>query len=131
MTTRTVNKFRRMLEARRGELLWEIQKHRRPLAISANGDPVDRARTFAEREAAVRDLNRDTELLRKVTGALREIEEGTFGRCAKCDREIPPKRLRAVPWSPYCVACQEAAEVRESRQWESEAGDAAGYPLAS
>ncbi len=131
MTTRTVNKFRRLLEARKAELIWEIQKHRRPLAISPNGDPGDRARSLAEREGAVRDLNRDTALLRKVTGALREIDEGTFGRCAMCSREIPLNRLKAVPWSPYCVACQEGAEARESAHRESEAGDAAGYPLAS
>lgn len=100
MTTRTIDKFRRLLETRKAELIWEMQKDRRRLTIRANGDSVDPARSLAEREAAVRDLNRETALLRKVTGALRQIEEGTFGRCAMCSCEIPPKRLEAVPRSP-------------------------------
>ena len=131
MTTRAVDKFRRLLEARQAELIWEMQKQRRHLTVSASADPADRARSLAERELAVRDLNRENALLRKVTGALREIEEGTFGRCAACDREIPLSRLKAVPWSPYCVACQEAAEARESQQQVRETSDAEGYVLAS
>ncbi|MGA2329090.1 MAG: TraR/DksA family transcriptional regulator [Bryobacteraceae bacterium] len=131
MTTRTITKFRRRLEARKAELIWEMQKHRRRLAVGAGADPVDRARSLGEGEFAVRNLDRETALLHKVMGALREIEEGTFGRCAACDREIPRKRLEAVPWSPYCVACQEAAEARQSKQPAREAGDAAGYALAS
>lgn len=131
MTTRTINKFRKLLETRKTELIWEMQKHRARLAIGASADPADRARSLAEREFAVRNLNRETALLRKAMGALREIEEGTFGRCEMCDREIPRQRLEAVPWSPYCVACQEAAEAREPRQQAQEAGDVTGYALAS
>jgi DnaK suppressor protein len=131
MNTWKINKFRRLLEDRKAELLRVMQEHRSPLAIRANGDPVDQAHSVTEREAAVRDLNRETTLLRKVLGALREIEDGTFGRCAACDREIPLKRLEAVPWSPYCVKCQEAAEVQDLKPHVQEAGDATGYAMAS
>jgi DnaK suppressor protein len=27
-----------------------------------------------------------------------------------CDEEIKPKRLQAVPWTAYCIRCQEAAD---------------------
>ncbi|MCC6394144.1 MAG: TraR/DksA C4-type zinc finger protein, partial [Bryobacterales bacterium] len=27
-----------------------------------------------------------------------------------CEEEISPKRLAAVPWSPYCIRCQEMAD---------------------
>jgi DnaK suppressor protein len=55
-------------------------------------------------------LNRnslDLHLLREVDGALRRIEEGTYGTCAECEEPISPKRLKAVPWARYCVTCQE------------------------
>jgi DnaK suppressor protein len=131
MTTRKTNQFRRRLEAKRAELLAEMQKLRGPLEAGQSGDPADRAHNFAERELAVGNLDRETALLHKVREALAEIEEGTFGRCAACDCEIPEKRLEAVPWSPYCVRCQEAAEARESQRHAREAGSASDYALAS
>jgi DnaK suppressor protein len=131
MTTRKINQFRRRLEAKKAELLAEMQKLRGPLVAGQSGDPADRAHNLAERELAVGNLDRENALLHKVTEALREIEEGTFGLCAGCDSEIPEKRLDAVPWSPYCVRCQEAAEARESQRRAREAGGAANYALAS
>lgn len=110
MTRRQMDKFRRILEARRVELDDGLRRKRGDLAVDLRGDPLERARAVAEREFALRTLHEETALLRKVKVALREIEGGTFGRCVSCDREIPPKRLEAVPWSLYCVSCQELAE---------------------
>lgn len=55
-------------------------------------------------------LNRNkanTEQLRSIKEALDRINEGTYGICAECEKPISPKRLQAVPWAKYCVACQE------------------------
>jgi len=46
-------------------------------------------------------------LLKAVNGALDQIDLGTFGRCRDCSREIEIEQLEAIPWVPYCVACQE------------------------
>ena len=55
--------------------------------------------------------------LRDARGALRRIEEDTFGTCQECDEDIHPKRLAAVPWATFCIRCQEAADrnVEEMR----------------
>ena len=42
--------------------------------------------------------------------ALRRFESDGFGICLKCEEDISPKRINAVPWTPYCIACQEAAD---------------------
>ena len=60
-------------------------------------------------------LNRNTidmKLLREIADALRRIDGGAYGTCLECEEPISPKRLDAVPWARYCVACQEAIANR-------------------
>ena len=47
------------------------------------------------------------------------IREGGFGECVSCGEEINAKRLEAVPWTRYCIACQEKLEsgqLEEARE---------------
>ncbi len=48
--------------------------------------------------------------LTQVRSALERLEEGTFGECLHCGKMIGEKRLEALPWTPYCIACQEKIE---------------------
>ncbi len=50
----------------------------------------------------------EIELLRNIQQALRRIDSGTFGICQACERPISPKRLAAIPWARYCLACEES-----------------------
>jgi DnaK suppressor protein len=51
--------------------------------------------------------------LRLVRQALNRIAEGTFGDCVLCYRPIGLKRVEALPWTPYCIDCQEKIEKGE------------------
>ena len=42
---------------------------------------------------------------RRVSRALEKIEDGSYGTCDSCGKEIPAGRLRAVPQSVLCVEC--------------------------
>ncbi len=48
-----------------------------------------------------------------VRSALDRLEDGSFGECLHCGTVIGEKRLEAVPWTPYCIACQEKVENGE------------------
>lgn len=48
--------------------------------------------------------------LRLVQQALSRIGEGTFGECVRCSQTIGAKRIEALPWTPYCLDCQELIE---------------------
>ncbi len=48
--------------------------------------------------------------LRLVRQALGRIEDGTFGDCVRCLQSIGTKRIEALPWTPYCINCQERIE---------------------
>lgn len=116
MTRAQERRFRKLLQQRRAELLGGIKARQDVLQVEYLGDPIDRVRQVAERELAVRNLERVSAMLKSVEGALKEIEEGTFGVCASCGKPIPVKRLEVVPWSPYCVQCQARTEHTEQRE---------------
>lgn len=106
MTKTEINKYKDILEARLAELSAVI-KNREGITIEKSPDALDEVQNAAERELAIRNLDRESNLLRNVRAALRRIDEGTFGVCVHCDEEISPKRVNAVPWTPYCIGCQE------------------------
>jgi DnaK suppressor protein len=45
--------------------------------------------------------------------AMERLREGTFGECLHCGKAIGEKRLEALPWTPYCIDCQEKVENGE------------------
>jgi DnaK suppressor protein len=45
--------------------------------------------------------------------ALERLHDGGFGECMHCTKEIGEKRLEALPWTPYCIQCQEKIESGE------------------
>lgn len=42
----------------------------------------------------------------RIAAALRRVELGTYGLCQDCGEPIDERRLRALPATPYCTACQ-------------------------
>ena len=42
-----------------------------------------------------------------IEEALQRMDDGTYGTCRRCGREIPMERLQIMPFSNYCVECQE------------------------
>lgn len=60
-------------------------------------------------EAHTRDalISATQQSLDQIDQALRRIDEGSYGRCDRCGRDIPRERLEALPHARYCVPCQE------------------------
>src|ERR1700724_4131961 len=106
MTKTELNKFREALEAKQTELA-QFVRNRDGIAIEKSPDALDEVQNAAERELAIRNLDRESNMLRNVRGALHRIDEGTYGVCSHCEEDISPKRLNAVPWAAYCIQCQE------------------------
>ena len=112
MTKNELKKFKEILEAKQSELALLV-RNRDGIAIEKSPDALDEVQHAAERELAIRNLDRESNLLRNVRAALRRIEEGTFGVCLHCEEDISPKRLAAVPWAPFCIQCQEIADCSQ------------------
>ena len=101
-----VNEFRRVLEAKRGELLFDAGD-RDEIRIENAAEEFDRLQQQMNREVAIRKLDQQSKLLKSVEAALARIDDATYGICLRCEEEIPEKRLKAVPWAGCCIACQE------------------------
>lgn len=109
MTKTELSKFKKILENKRDELE-RFVRNRDGITIEKSADALDEVQHAAERELAIRNLDRESNLLRNVRLALRRVEDGSFGTCLHCEEEISPKRLNAVPWTPFCIQCQEQAD---------------------
>jgi DnaK suppressor protein len=109
MTKTELNKYRNILEAKQAELE-QVIRNREAITIEKSPDALDEVQHAAERELAIRNLDRESGLLRNVRAALRRIDDGSYGVCLHCEEDISPKRLNAVPWTPFCIQCQEAAD---------------------
>lgn len=118
MTKTELNKYKQILEAKLAELSQAVRE-REGIAIEKTPDAIDEVQHAAERELAIRNLDRETQLLRNVRATLQRIADGSFGICLRCDEEISPKRLNAVPWTPYCISCQEYMDKRRAEEGES------------
>jgi DnaK suppressor protein len=107
-----------ILERKASELV-HVLRNRDGIAIEKSADQMDEIQYASERELAIRNVDRESTLLRQVKAALLRIHDGSFGTCIDCDSAISPKRLVAVPWALRCIQCQESADRNGQ-----EAGDA-------
>jgi len=119
MTQTEINKYKAVLEAKQAELSAGL-RNRDDIAIEKTPDAIDEVQLAGERELAIRNLDRESNLLRNVKGALVRIADGSYGVCMHCEEDIKIKRLDAVPWTKYCIKCQEAVDRHEI---EAETGD--------
>lgn len=117
MTKTELNKYKQMLEEKYAELSQAV-RDREGIAIEKSPDALDEVQHAAERELAIRNLDRESQLLRNVRAALRRINEGAYGVCLHCEEDINPKRLNAVPWAPFCIQCQELADRNRDENLE-------------
>jgi len=112
MTQTEINKYKAMLESKQAELSAGL-RNREDIAIEKTPDAIDEVQLAGERELAIRNLDRESNLLRNVRSALGRVADGSYGICMHCEEDIKIKRLDAVPWTKYCIKCQEAADRHE------------------
>jgi DnaK suppressor protein len=78
--------------------------------------PADDATDTMEQEKEFLLASQEGRQLMEIDAALRMLYRNPeeFGDCENCGRAIAPERLDLVPWTRYCVDCQEEAEAREA-----------------
>jgi DnaK suppressor protein len=111
--------FRRLLEARRQEILAEAER----AVDSMNGDerinyadPADRALLESNRNFLLRMRDRERKLLGKIDEAFARIDDGSYGQCEECGGDIGTERLKARPVTTLCIDCKSSQEEREKRR---------------
>lgn len=110
-----LHEIRAQLEARARVLREEIELARNEIeSAPAQGDPAEDAAGVGEQRSrdAVRsaEQDRDTGELRDIAAALRRMDDGEYGQCVDCGRDIPVARLQVQPTALRCVPCQQRFE---------------------
>ena len=101
------------LRAKQRELIDSYERDK----AAGNASPDDGIQDLADKAASAysKELNfslsdAERNLLVAIEEAFNRIRESTYGICTNCGAEIGEKRLQAVPWTSFCIDCQELQE---------------------
>lgn len=105
--------LRDALEKKQREMLESYNRDR----AAGNAQPDDGIQDLADKAASAysKELNfslsdTDREILVQINDAIKRMNNGEYGTCTNCGTTIGEKRLQAIPWTPFCIDCQELQE---------------------
>ena len=112
---KTLDELKKGLEKEKAELEKDLGRIARPLNRE-EGDyetsfeelGTDKDDNATEVDQYTQNLSVENSLekrLQDVLDALARIEKGTYGKCGKCQKEIPEERLKANPSANFCMEC--------------------------
>ena len=67
----------------------------------------DQAQQSHEESLQLRLNSLDYNKLRELDAAIERHSDGGYGVCLACEEQIPARRLQVIPWTKYCVQCQD------------------------
>ncbi len=105
--------YKKTLVARRNEIVRKLSEFRnesKEVETDIAQDVADKAESSYTKEFLLSLSDAERDLLFQMDAALRRIDRGEFGNCQMCQKEISKKRLNALPWTQFCIDCQEKAE---------------------
>lgn len=108
-----MEQFTEKLESQKAEarrLLRRAEEEQKGLAVDRPPELGDLCIESAARDYLFERVSQQRRLLNLIERSLGRIHSGTFGKCISCGEEIPHKRLNAVPWTEYCLQCQDERE---------------------
>lgn len=120
-----LEKYKKLLEAKKTELLDGMSETMRSQIQTtireSTGDissysyhMADQGTDAMEREMAFMFASKSGRLVYHIDEALRRIEDGSYGKCAKCKKQISASRLKAVPHARMCIECKSAEEEKKT-----------------
>ncbi|MDR0820514.1 MAG: TraR/DksA family transcriptional regulator [Endomicrobium sp.] len=119
MNKKDLASFKKILIQKRMEFLNKTSKAQREIDTDSNtnvGDEIDTASQNCEKEMYFELVANDKITLDAINDALAKIEKNTYGKCEGCSNNILLERLRAIPWTKYCIQCQKEAENPKNKK---------------
>ena len=97
------------------DLLAERRREMQDQVTSSIRDDVDASDADIQSDMDVSLLQMRALTLTRIDEAFVLLEAGEYGSCVECDSEISEGRLRALPFTVHCQACEERREHHERR----------------
>jgi DnaK suppressor protein len=117
LTKKEKEQFRKLLAEKKESItrkLTETISESKEMESNVAQDLVDKAETSYTKEFLLSLSDGEREQLLLIDEALKRLEHGEYGICQVCHKEIGPKRIVAIPWTPLCIECQEKAEAEQN-----------------
>lgn len=110
--------FKEMFIKRIEGLMGEAGKTVSEMTVGTESFPdvTDRASQESDRNFELRMRDRERKLVKKIREALERIDDGTFGICEVCGKNISEKRLMARPVTTLCIECKTKQEEQEKQR---------------
>ena len=116
--------FKGLIVSKKGELLSELGYLENSSMSATSKDQAgdlssysyhmaDQGTDTMDREMAFSLASREGRYLHHLNEALERIENGTYGICRSCGKEISRTRLEAVPNATQCISCKNAEEKKQ------------------
>ena len=125
MTKHQLKEFRERLLIERRKFAGEIKAITREAAKNSresSGDlsaytlhMADMSGDTYERELAMNIASSEQKVLYQIDDALKRMDDGSYGTCQECSKPITLSRLKAVPYTSMCIACQRTKEVKDHK----------------
>ena len=122
MSAKDLEYFKKLLLKMKGELLHDLKNMNKDSNDGESRDlsghvqhMADVATDMYDKEFSLGLASKDRELLQKIEGALKRIEDGTYGICVGTGKPINRERLEAIPYTEYSREYQEQMEKRGPR----------------
>ncbi len=107
------------LVEKRDALRSKVRSERKVGRNQRGGDVGDASLRAEHAEINTQIAAFESRELAMIEKAILLIKTGRYGKCERCNKSIPIQRLRALPFTPFCVSCQ--TELEESGDWHGEA----------
>ncbi|MBV8257883.1 MAG: TraR/DksA C4-type zinc finger protein [Actinobacteria bacterium] len=98
------------LENLRDEHPGSLDEEVEEIAATSDNHLAETATATMNREIDYGLEENSRQVLSEIDAALQRIEDGTYGICTNCGREIPVERLEAYPWASLCIDCKRESE---------------------
>lgn len=92
------------------EKLTELDTESKEVETDIAQDVVDKAESSYTKEFLLSLSDAERSQLFLIDNALKRLQRGEFGICQMCQKEVGKKRLEVLPWTPFCIDCQQKAE---------------------
>lgn len=119
MEAEKLEHFRKILKAQLAKHLENIETDQAAALDPIDDgvkDSVDMSVSDVSRELALRLGERESKMVADIDQALMRMDEGTYGQCERCGKDIPEGRLEALPTARYDAECQTLIEQMEDEE---------------
>ena len=121
-----IQRFRSILEIQREQtvrVLDRLEDETRNADSDDAKDVGDLCTTALTKEAMFQRTSERRLMVRMIEAALARIQKGAFGVCVACGDDINPRRLDALPWTQYCLRCQQGFERGRGLEYQDDSAD--------